>query len=65
MGSRRCWVCDGSGAVERRYETADCPSCLTSGRCRYCGSEASASIVLDPPAEAAAAGYGPEGTAQS
>ena len=65
MGSQRCWVCDGAGSVERRYETADCPSCRTTGQCRYCGEREAqpTSIVLDPPAESAAAGA-PEGTAQ-
>ena len=66
MGSQRCWVCDGAGSVDRRWETADCPSCLTTGRCRYCGrgeEPQATSIVLDPPAESAAAGA-PEGTAQ-
>ena len=64
MGSRRCWVCDGAGSVERRYETADCPSCRTSGQCRYCtAAQAPESIALDPPAESAAAGAA-EGGAQ-
>ena len=56
MGSQRCWVCDGAGSVERRWETADCPSCRASGRCRYCtgGDHAvPTSIVLDGPGAAA------------
>jgi hypothetical protein len=37
LDSRRCWICDGAGAVDTRAGVRACPSCAGSLRCQYCG----------------------------
>jgi hypothetical protein len=37
LGTRRCWVCLGTGVVDRRQGGIDaCASCYGSGKCKHC-----------------------------
>jgi hypothetical protein len=37
LGTRRCWVCLGTGVVDRRHGGVDaCARCYGSGKCTQC-----------------------------
>lgn len=36
LGSRECWVCLGTGALDTEHEVGACFSCGGSRVCRYC-----------------------------
>ena len=39
LGTRECWICLGTGAVDRRERTVACPSCDGSRVCAYCHND--------------------------
>ena len=36
LGSRECWVCEGTGAADTRVGVVVCASCQGSRACQYC-----------------------------
>ena len=40
LGSRRCWVCLGTGNADTLRQLGVCPSCGGSARCAYCDPKA-------------------------
>ena len=56
LGSRRCWVCLGTGVVDKRHGGVDaCARCYGSGKCTQCQPvsivELGVPFGLDPPPE--------------
>jgi len=57
LGTRRCWICLGTGVVDRRHGGVDaCARCYGSGKCAMCQPvtviDLGSPFGIEPPGEA-------------